>query len=972
MTTVIAFASVSWSSMTSSAAASREGSGNAGQQVKGSFEGQRLVMVVAAAVQRDHETHVGPAGREPARLRGRRREQEQLCRLVTGIRSGRSGALLVRGETGIGKTALLEYLVEQASGCTVARATGVQADMELPFAGLQQMFGSMLGSLGTLPDPQRDAVQVAFGLRSGPAPDRYAVGLAVLGLLAEAVEEGPVVCIVDDAQWLDHASAQTLAFVARRLLEESVAMVFAVRDPSEDETFASLPELVVQGLRDEDARALLGVAIAAGVEPRVIERIIAETRGNPLALLELPRGLTAEELAGGFAASPAQPISARLEQSFLRQVRSMPKRTQRLLLLAASEPMGDPALLMRAAEVIGLDAEAAAPAEAAGLIELATRVRFQHPLLRSAIYRAAPLADRQAAHRALAEATDARTDPDRRAWHRAQAALGTDEDLAAELERSAERAQARGGLAATAAFLERSAALTPDRGRRAGRSLAAAQAKYLAGSPPAALTLLESAGSAEMDALQFALAQRLRGRIALHGGRSGEAAPILSAAAQQLESLDPGLARETHLEAMHAAAVAGRLGMGMRQAAVAARTAPAAPTPQHASDTLLDGLAVRFTEGISAGAPILKLALAGLLDGNEDSEEDVRWPWLACRVAADVFDDQTWHLLATRYVLIARVAGALGVLPIALMHLSLMHMFEGDLDKAAALVEEVDSIIEATASRRMNISKLMLAAYRGDEARASSLIDEAEQNAIARGEGFVLTFAEHARAVLYNGLGQYTAALENAQRASSQDELHASVWSLPELVEAAVRSGKPELATDALERLGERTQVAGTEWALGIAARSRALLSDGPIAENLYREAIDRLGRCRVALELARTQLLYGEWLRRRGRRLDAREQLRTARVSFLEMGAEAFAQRAIRELLATGETARKRTDETRGELTPHETRIARMARDGASNQDIATQLFVSRKTVEYHLHKVFTKLGIKTRQQLEQVLPEG
>jgi DNA-binding CsgD family transcriptional regulator len=893
-----------------------------------------------------------------------------LRQLVTGIRSGRSGALVLRGEAGIGKTALLEYLVEQASGCTVARATGVQADMELPFAGLQQMFGSMLGSIGPLPDPQRHAVEVAFGLRSGPAPDRYAVGLAVLGLLAEAVEEEPLVCIVDDAQWLDHASAQTLAFVARRLLAESVALVFAVRDETEDETFAGLPELVVQGLGDEDARALLGVAIAGGVEPRVIERIIAEARGNPLALRELPRGLTAGELAGGFAVSSAQPISARLEQSFLGRVRSMPKRTQRLLLLAAAEPVGDPALLMRAAEVIGLGAEAAAPAEAASLIELDTRVRFQHPLVRSAIYRAAPLADRQAMHRALAEATDAQTDPDRRAWHRAQAALGTDEDLAAELERSAERAQGRGGLAAAAAFLERAAALTPNRGLRARRSLAAAQAKYLAGSPPAALMLLESAASAEMDALQFALAQRLRGRIALHVGRSGEGAPILSAAAQQLESLDPGLARETHLEAMHAAAVAGRLGMGMREAAVAARSAPAAPTPRRASDALLDGLAVRFTEGFSAGAPILKLALAGLLDDNEDYKEDVRWPWLACRVAADVFDDETWHLLASRYVLIARGAGALGVLPIALMHLSLMHMFEGELDTAAALVEEIDSIIDATASRRTNISKLMLAAYRGDEASASRLIDEAERNAIARGEGFVLTFAEHARAVLYNGLGQYAAVLENAQRASAQDELHASVWSLPELVEAAVRSGKPELATDALERLCERTRVAGTEWALGIAARSRALLSDGPIAESLYREAIDRLGRCRVSLELARAQLLYGEWLRRRGRRLDAREQLRTARARFLEVGAEAFAQRAIRELLATGETARKRTDETRGELTPHEARIARLARDGASNQDIATQLFVSRKTVEYHLHKVFTKLGIKTRQQLEQVLP--
>jgi len=930
-------------------------------------------MVQAVAARPDLQRYEVWAAREDhprERLRGRNREQEQLGRLLTGIRSGRSGVLVVRGEAGIGKTALLEQLIERASGCMVARATGVQADMELPFAGLQQLFGSMLGPLERLPGPQRDAVEVAFGLRSGPAPDRFEVGLAMLGLLAEVAEREPLVCVVDDAQWLDQASARTLAFVARRLMAESVALVFAVRDPADEQTFAGLPELIVGGLNDEDAHGVLGLAIAGRIDVRVVDRIVAETRGNPLALLELPRGLSAAELAGGFGVSSTQPLSARLEQSFLGRVRSMPHQTQRLLLLAAAEPVGDPALLMRAAELVGLGVEAATPAEAVGLIELAAQVRFHHPLVRSAIYRAAPLADRQVAHSALAEATDTQADPDRRAWHRAQAALGADEHLAAELERSADRARARGGLAAAAAFLERAAALTSDPARRARRALAAAQAKYLAGSPQAALTLLESAASAPMDALEVAMAQRLRGRIALYVSRSGEGAPVLFDAAQRLESLDPGLARETHLEALHAAAVAGRLGMGMRDAATAARTAPAAPGPQRALDVLLDGLAVRFTDDVRLGTPILKLALAALLDGNDDYEEDMRWPWLACRVAADVFDDETWHLLASRYVLIARRAGALGVLPIALMHLSLMHVFEGKLDTAAALVEEIDSIMDATGSRRISVPKLMLAACRGDEAWASALIDEVEREATARGEGLVLTFAEHARAVLHNGLGHYAAALENAQRASAQDELHASVWSLPELVEAAVRGGKPEVAADALERLRERTQVAGTEWALGIEARCAALLSDDAIAESLYGEAIERLGHCRVALDLARAHLLYGEWLRRRGRRVDAREQLRRARASFAEMGAGAFAQRAERELLATGETARKRTIETTDDLTPHEARIARMARDGASNQDIATELFVSRKTVEYHLHKVFSKLGISSRQQLDSVLP--
>jgi DNA-binding CsgD family transcriptional regulator len=931
-------------------------------------------MVQAAAarpnLQRD-ELSLAPQGHSRRRLRGRSREQDDLGRLLTRIRSGGSGILVVRGEAGIGKTVLLEQLIEDATGCTVARATGVQADMELPFAGLQQLFGSMLGSLERLPDPQREAVEVAFGLRSGPAPDRFEVGLAMLGLLAEAGEQEPVVCIVDDAQWLDQASARTLAFVARRLMAESVALVFALRDTADDQTFAGLPELVVGGLNNEDSRGLLGLAITGRVDERVIDRIVAETRGNPLALLELPRGLSASELAGGFGVSSTQPLSARLEQSFIERVRSMPGQTQRFLLLAAAEPVGDPVLLIRAAELIGLGVEAAAPAEAVGLIELTEQVRFPHPLVRSAIYRAAPLVDKQAAHRALGDATDAQTDPDRRTWHRAQAALGADENLAAELERSAERAQARGGLAAAAAFLERAAALTPDPTHRARRGLAAAQAKYLAGAPEAALTLLEGAASAPLNPLEVAMAQRLRGRIALHGGRSCEAAPLLFDAAEQLDSVDPGLARETHLEALHAAAVAGRLGMGMRDAATVARTAPPAAVPQRAPDVLLDGLAVRFTDGIPAGAPILKLALVALRDGNVDYEEGMRWPWLACRVAADVFDDETWHLLASRYVLIARRAGALGVMPIALMHLSLMRVFEGKLDTAAALVEEIDSIIDATGSRRISIPKLMLAACRGDEGQASELIGEAERDAITRGEGFVLTFAEHAYAVLHNALGHYETALDSAQRASAQDELHASGWSLPELVEAAVRSGKPELAAEALERLRKRTQVAGTEWALGIEARSRALVSDGQLAETLYEEAIDRLGRCRVALDLARARLLYGEWLRRRARRVDAREQLRSARASFAEMGAQAFARRAERELLATGETARKRKVETRDDLTPHEARIARMARDGASNQDIATQLFVSRKTVEYHLHKVFLKLGISARHQLEQALPE-
>jgi DNA-binding CsgD family transcriptional regulator/tetratricopeptide (TPR) repeat protein len=911
-----------------------------------------------------------PSGDGSAALRGRGREQEALDRLLARLQSGQGGALVVRGEAGIGKTALLDYFAERVAGCVVARAAGFQAEMELAYAGVQQLFGSMLDPLERLPDPQRDAIEVAFGLRTASPPDRFLVGVAVLGLLAELAKAQPLVCVIDDAQWLDRASAQTLAFAARRLAGEPVVLVFAVREPAEDNTFDGLPELVVRGLGDKDARELLGSVISGRLDERVADRIVAEARGNPLALMELPHGLSAGELAGGFGVPGTVPLTARVEQSFARRLGDLPEETQRLLLLASAEPVGDPALLLQAAEALGLGLEAAAPAEAAGLLELGAHVRFRHPLVRSAVYGAAPLALRQVVHRALADATDARVDPDRRAWHRALAASGPDEDVANELERSAERAQARGGMAAAAAFLERSAALTPDRGRRARRALAAARANQLAGAPEAALRLLERAADGPLDEPHEASAQHLRGRIALHRGRSAEAAPLLLDAARRLGPLDPVLARDVHLEALYAANVAGRFGPGMGDAARAARAAPPAPLPPRPIDLLLDGLAVRFTEGYSAGAPILKRALAALLAEDGRHVVDIRWPWLAVRAAVDLFEDETWHVFATRRVQFIRDTGALTVLPILLTYLADLRVLEGNLDTATALVDEAASIIDVTGGRRI-FGGSLLAACRGDGV-SEELIAAAEREASGRGEGIVVTYAEHARAVLNNGLGRYDAALEAAKRATAQDDLGVSGRALAELVEAAMRSGNPELAADALQRLGEQTRVAGSDWALGTEARSRALLTDGDIAERWYREAIERLGRCRLAFELARAHLVYGEWLRRDRRRADARRQLRRAQEMFTAMGAAAFAERSGRELLATGETARKRTVETGDELTPHELRVARLARAGASNQEIATQLFVSPKTVEYHLHRVFLKLGIGTRKDLDRVLPRG
>ncbi len=905
-------------------------------------------------------------------LLGRSGECARLERLLADAKAGQSAVLVLRGAPGAGKTALLDFAATCAESYRVVRAVGVEWEMELPFAGLHQLCGGLLDDLGRLPGPQRDALETAFGLSSGAPPDRFLISLAVLSLLSEAAEERPLLCLVDDAQWLDRASAQTLAFVARRVKAEAVALVFAVREPLELNELASLPHARLEGLSDAHARELLASVIGPPLDERVRAQILAEARGNPLALLELPRELSPAELAGGFGLPGALPLETRIEASFRRRVQQLPTATQQLLLLAAAEPTGEPALLWRSAEQLGITNDAMVPALGDSLIELGARVAFRHPLLRSAIYRAAPAEDRHAAHLALAAATDAEADPDRRAWHRARAALEPDEDVAGELERLAGRAQARGGLAAAAAFLPRAAALTLDHGERARRSLEAAGAKQLAGAPEEALALLSAAADGPLDERNRAMLQRLHGQIDLDLRKAGDAVPLLLDAASRLKSLDPGRARETYVEALRAASVGGRLGGDMQAAAKAACDAPLPPGTPRAIDLLLDGLAIRFTDGYVASAAALKRALVAVRDEGGRDGQSARWPWIARRVAPDLFDDDTWNALATRNVQIARDTGALAVLPLALNLLSLVRCFEGKLSAAAALLEEADEIADATSTAPIVFGRVLLAGCRGDEKDGLALMQTSEAAAIARSEGVVLTFGEYARAVLHNALGQHADALTPAQSASDRDELMLSVWSLPELVEAASRCNMSELAAAGFERLAERTQAAGTDLALGIEARVRALVTEGALAEDLYREAIDRLGRSRFALDLARAHLLYGEWLRREQRRIDARRQLRTAHEMFASMGAEAFAERARRELLATGETARIRTPDTRDQLTAQEAQIAQLAVDGLSNPEIATRLFISRRTVQYHLHKVFAKLDISSRNQLHAALPNS
>jgi DNA-binding CsgD family transcriptional regulator/tetratricopeptide (TPR) repeat protein len=908
-------------------------------------------------------------GREPT-LRGRADECALLDTLVEAIRRGEGRSLVVRGEAGIGKTALLDHLARSAPDLTVLRAMGVESEMELAYAGLHQLCAPLLDRRDRLPAPQRQALEVVYGIGVGAAPDRFLVGLAVLSLLSEAADERPILCLIDDAQWLDRASALTLAFVAHRLLAERVGVVFAAREPGGE--LARLPELEVRGLPRDDARALLRATVWLRLDAAVRDRIVAETHGNPLALLELPRGLTATQLAGGFGLIEAQGLVGRIEDTFLRRVQTLSDDARRLLLVAAAEPVGDPLLLLAACERLGV----AVTTETDGLLALGERVTFRHPLVRSAVYRTATTGQRREVHQALAEATDRSVDPDRRAWHLATAAARPSETIAAALEQSAGRAQARGGLAAAAAFLHRAAVLSADPTQRSRRVLVAAQASLHAGMFEDALELLALAEASAPDEVQSAHVELLRGQIAFASSMGTTAASLLMSAAQSLEPLDPALARETYLDAWGAALFAGRLASAGSLAEVsrAAASAPRAPQPPCPSDLLLDALATLITDGRAAAAPLLRQATATFAEASP-GQENVRWGWMTNTTTTPpnvLWDEDSWQAISARNLKEARDAGALARLPIDLADWAIFLASCGDFGAAAEAIAEAEAITTATGTHIAPYAQLLLAALRG-QSDALPLFESTIHDARTGGQGLGVQWAEWTSAILFNGLRRYDEALGAARRAAEETpQLQFSPWALTELIEAAARTGRPDVAAGALEQLIAATAPSNTDWGRGIEARCRALVSEGEHAERLHREAIDRLAGSRRRPDLARAHLLYGEWLRREKRRGDARVHLHAAHDQCASLGMEAFAERARAELIGTGEKVRQRTVETRDELTPQERQIARLARDGMSNPEIGARLFLSPRTVEWHLRNVFSKLGIRSRRQLRVALPSS
>jgi DNA-binding CsgD family transcriptional regulator len=893
--------------------------------------------------------------------------------VLAAVRDGLSGVLMLRGEAGVGKTALLDWAAGQAGDMQIARVAGAEAEMDMGFAGLHQLLVPFLGGLKGLPAPQRQALGSAFGLVAGPPPDRFLVGLAALTVLTDAAAERPVLCLIDDAQWLNPVSIEVLGFVARRLYADRVGMVFAVREGEERAVMlAGLPELMVGGLGEEAARKLLATSAGTQVDRQVSWRIAADTSGNPLALVELAAELTAAELSGAEPLDWPLRFGGRLEELYRSRVRALPGGTQTLLLLAAADPTGEPALIWNAARNLGIDPEAGQAAGVERLVSWEPRVRFHHPLIRSAAYYAFPAAARRGVHQALATVTDPKADPDRRAWHLAEAAAGPDEQVAAELERAADRARGRGGWGSGAAFLERAAALTPDEEHRARRMLAAAENRLAAGEAPAARALLGLAVPRLTDGLDRARARRLEGQSLYAAGQMPEATSVLLDAARMLQPSETRLARDTLLNAFVAAQFSGQTWMVEFLRAV--RSVPkVADSRATLADLLLDGFAAVGERRYQAGAALLRQAIAPLAGGQPIPDDALPHLMAVGQAAGLLYDDSARYQMEKRWVAELRDRGAMAALLTALGIQTSVQVQEGRFADAEATMAEGRALSEATGYRAIlgpyAWQELWALARRGREADARPLAARMLREFAGRGNGYEVLRVQGALATLELGLGNYAAALRHALEALPRGNV-LTFAPFADVVEAGTRCGERETATAALQAFTPWALASGTDLALGLLGRSRALLADDDHAEAEYRLAIDHLQRCRLVPELARAHQAYGEWLRRQRRRRDARDQLRRALEMFDEMGATAFAGRARAELRATGERASPRGPGTPGVLTAQEAQIARLAAERLSNREIAGRLFISASTVEYHLHKVFRKLDVTSRVELARALP--
>ncbi|MFF7331205.1 LuxR C-terminal-related transcriptional regulator [Streptomyces sp. NPDC090306] len=917
-------------------------------------------------------------GTHPVGLAGRQAELRLLGELLAEVRDGRSGVLVLVGEAGIGKTRLLDTVDGDGADLRVARIAGVESETRLGFAALHRLLRPFLDGLDRLPAPQRGALAAAFGLAdTGTPADRYLVGLATLTLLADtATAARPLLCLVDDVQWLDRESAEVLAFVGRRLHADAVGLVLAGREgPAGPGPFDGLPSRTVTGLPDADARGLLAAGATGHLDRTVAGLIVAGTGGNPLALLELTRTLDPEQLAGTAPLPTPLPVGPLLEAHFLDRVLALPADTRTLLLVLSVAPPDDPAILWRAAAQLGVPARAADAATAAGVVTHHRTVAFRHPLIRSAVHRNAEPADRRRAHAALAAVTDPRRDPDRRAWHRAEATVGLDETVAAELAEASERARARGGYAARAAFLSRAAELSES--GRAARLVAAAEACLVLGDPRSALAMLDRA-EPELgadDPVLHARARRTRATVDLYfTGMRGISALLLDAA-RPIAELDPPLARRMLFGGMEVLVVSGPHveRTTPREYARAALASPALRTAYRptVTDLLLRGFALRLDAGHAPALPLLREALALLVDGGEITEEGMPLAVLTSLAADDGWDDvlgrEVWRVLDAH----DRRTGALGALQSTLVVQSTWEVRAGRLRAAEACLDEAEQLAEVTGLPPAGpIHRIELMAWRGEEAAVRAAAGHiAEHWERTYGNGTFGAWAAGCLAVLEIGLGRHAEALACLRPAFDADLPGTGARLLHEVVEAAVRSGDDATAKAALARLEERATAAGTPWGLGLLARCRALTADHDQAEACYTEAVDLLGRTRTVAELARTRLAFGEWLRRRRRRADARVQLRAAHDMFTDMGAALFAERAAAELRATGEQARRRTGTVHHDLTPQERQVATLAAAGATNAEIAARLFISVSTVEYHLNKVFRKLGVSSRRQLSPAL---